>query len=231
MREQAPPSFDEWVEYCFTQGYADFRSADIEDEAYVAREERFLGLDPVLLAGYIVRLFRAPSFIADRYTDEQIGQATWFLFGVASEYFSELIAAGIPQDLQVECITSMATLYTDLFDRVCGRRGEDPDTDYCNALEVDGAVYMIWDMGSHVGAIMFPEKTEYLVQPGFDVLDAVLTRCRTSSCLISALHGLGHLKHYHPQRVEQVIDRFLATRRPPAWVREYATQARTGYIQ
>ena len=83
------PSFDEWIWYCFEQGPKDDRTSygspgyeDVE-----SRNQRFLcqdppvGITPRILAEYAIRLFRAPGFVVDRYSDEQIGAAIWFIFG------------------------------------------------------------------------------------------------------------------------------------------------------
>jgi hypothetical protein len=236
MQKVSTPSFDEWVEYCFTQGYPDFHSeyGSPGYDAVEARTERFVRLDPTVLATYMVQLFRSPGFVADRYSDDQIGDAVWFLFGCASEYFKDLYypySAAISPSLQIDAISAVATLYTDLFDHVCCKRRLDPDGYYTNDLRVDIAVWMIWDMDNIEGAVIFPEKTPHLVEPGFAVLDTVLANCRTSSCQMSALHGLGHIHAYHPQRTERMIDDFLANRPAAEWVREFALTARTGHIQ
>ncbi len=134
MCEQVIPSFEEWVEYCFTQGYSDFNSSSKAEDSVAAderfeRAERFVSLDPPLLASYVAKLFRTPSFVASRDTDDQIGDGTWFLFGVASSYFCELRSRQVPKRLQIECMSSVTTMYTDLFDRVCCKRGTDLDGD------------------------------------------------------------------------------------------------------
>jgi hypothetical protein len=70
--------------------------------------------------------------------------------------------------------------------------------------ELDDAVGMMWDMGSLEGAAMFPGE-EHLVDPIFSALGTA-RRCRSKSCQGSALHGLGHLERYHPDRVHALID-------------------------
>ncbi len=228
----SPPSFEEWVAYCFTQGWADFhaRAGSPEYEQAQLRTQRFANLEPALLARYVIRLFRDPAAVAARYADNQIGNATWFLFGVASGYFQYLPSDPVPRDLQIECIASVATLYTDLFDRFCCKRGAEPDGDFRNELTVDGAVYMIWDMDCIECAAMFPNQAPHLVDPSFAALETVLAQCRTSTCQVSALHGLGHLHMYHPQRVERIIDDFLISRSTAMWVCEYACNARKGSV-
>lgn len=234
-----PPPFEDWVEYCFTRGYDDFHGeTDDPDEVLEELEERFICMDPTALAQHMMRLFKAPSFIADRYSDDQIGSATWFIFGCASSYFGTIRSSQIEPELQINCIRSITTLYTDLFDKVCGRRGSDPDTDLREVCRVDGAVYRIWDMDQLEGAVMFPRKGPHLVEPGRRVLETVLKRCRTSACLVSALHAISSIYCIHSgfgnkamaERMRRMIDEFLNTREIPDWVREYAACAREGHV-
>lgn len=234
MQRQSAPTFDEWVEYCFTQGPRDFAAsgAGWSEEDIDPFEEgvnAFERLDPRVLAEYIIRLFRSPAFLADRYAADQIGDGVWFLFGVGSCHFHDVRSDAVPPALQVDCIASVATLYTDLFDRVCCKYGTEPDGKHED--RIDGSVYMIWDMDCIEGAAMFPDEYPRLVEPTFGVLESVLAQCRMSTCLHSALHGLGHLRAHHPERVERIIDHFVANRTMPQWIRDYARDARTGCIQ
>ncbi len=80
MENRQVPTFDEWVEYCFTRGYREFnRDPDLPESDDADTASRFLCLNPVTLGEYLIALFGAPTFIADRYTDDQIGDAVWFL--------------------------------------------------------------------------------------------------------------------------------------------------------
>lgn len=232
MEKHPAPSFDDWVEYCFTQAYVDFSfpSGGSGYEEADVRADKFCCFDPIVLADYITTLFGSPGFIAQRYSDEQIADATWYLFGVASCYFGELFSDAVPTETQVRCMDLVATFYTDLFDLVCGKRGTDPDTDYTNSLSVDVAVYMIWELGNIGGAVMIPGRYPHVAESGFGVLKTVLEKCRTSSCLMSALHGLGHIQMDNPERVEQIIDDFLSNRQIPMWLHEYAMRAREGAV-
>lgn len=233
------PSFEDWVEYCFTLGYGDFHAGPkLSDyEQVEARLRRFVELPPALLAKYVIRLFRDPAFIAERYRDDRIGDATWFLFGIPSEYFRALRTDAVSHQRQSTCISTVTALYTELYDRVCCERGADPGGDYTNDRGVDGAVYMIWDMDSIEGAILSAEETPHLVEPCFAVLETALMKCRTSSCQKSALHGLGHVRMHHQNRnsalagrAREIIERFLTTRRPVAWLRKHAEAAMVGGI-
>lgn len=233
--------FDEWVDYCFTHGRADFMGTSGDsDDVQNAREKKYLSLKPVVVTEYLIRLFESPSFVIDRYSDDQIAEATWFIFGNASEYLHDARSDEVPPDMQVRCIRSLMTLYKDLYDRVCGRRGTDYDTDLRSTDDVDGAVYMIWDMDCLEGAIMFPKRGAILVEPCLEVLETVLRKSRTSACRISALHGIGHIgSHYAStdqsswivQRLQRTVDAFLQRQDIPEWVRDYALCARNGVVQ
>ncbi len=237
------PSFESWAAYCFEHGHSDFealsKATGDEYEAIAARQERSLSVDPSVLTGHLTQLFESPAFIAERYTDDQIAAATWFIFGCGSGFLHEVRSEAVPPDLQIRCIRSIATMYTDLFDRVCGRRGAEPDSDLCSTSSVDIAVYMIWDMDCLEGAVMFPESGPHLVEPAIEVLQTVLNRCRTSTCLISALHGVGHIYDIHSnggdkaiaQRMRRMIDGFLKSRQLPEWIARYGLAAREGAIQ
>jgi hypothetical protein len=240
MTNQTPPTFDDWVTYCFTQGLGDFSGTSPDhEEAVKAREARFFSMDPSLLTTYLTQLFESPSFMAERYTDNQIAEATLFIFGCGSGYISDMRRGAVPPDLQVRCLRSITTLYTDLFDRVCGRHGTDPDSDLRDTVEVDGAVYMMWDMGHLEGTVMFPEKGPHLVEPSIEVLENVLRRCRTSACRVSALHGIGHIyciRNYQGDkaiaaRLRSIVDAFTERDDLPEWLRDYAAHAREGYVQ
>lgn len=233
------PSFDDWCDYCFTQGHDDFSGCSPDGaEAIEARTARFMGIEPQVLAEHLTRLFEAPGFIADRYTDTQIAKATWFLFGSGSGYFHTIRSERVPQDKQIRCVKSVTTAYTHLFDRVCGRRGTDPDEELIHTVDVDMAVYMIWDMDHLEGAVSFQDSNPHLVEPALEILQTVLCKCRTGACLASALHGIGHVYTALKQRdmtiacrVQSMVDEFLGRPCIPEWVHEYATLAREGAVQ
>ena len=229
------PDYHEWVAYCFEQGYSDFhedeKTADEPKEVIWEREERFCGRIPYdVLTEYGIRLFEQPAFLIEKYTDQQITEGVWFLFGSASEYFHDFRDKVVPTDNQLALMHSVATMYTDLFDRVCNRHGKDPDEDCVNELPLDVAVFMIWDMSCIEGPLCFPKDHPHLVDPSFDVLETALFKCRTSTCKLSALHGLGEVQRKHQERVHELIDRFLDQPDQPEFLREYAVSARSGDV-
>lgn len=187
----------------------------------------------------MTRLFEAPAFIAERYTDFQIADATWYILGSASESIGMMACDTVPPELQIRCVRSVTTLYTDLFDRVCGNHGTDPDSDLLDSAKVDQAVYMIWDMSGLELFAMFPHNYPHLVEPAIEILENVLRRCRTSACRISALHGIGHtlcvLDHDGDAsiaaRLRAIIDEFANRLDVPDWLLKYAMDARSGMVQ
>ena len=139
---------------------------------------------------------------------------------------------------QVRCVRGVATCYTDLFERVCCNRGVDPDLELFEQSEIDGAVYMMWDMDCFEGTLAHPQDNPHLIEPGLFVLESALMRCRTSTCRVSALHGIGHLysrfedeKDPLADRLRELVDRFVASTTMPDWLAEYAACARDGYVQ
>ncbi|NUQ52027.1 MAG: hypothetical protein HUU19_04940 [Phycisphaerales bacterium] len=237
MSESSPPSFEEWVEYCFTKAYDDCE--DYMNEEASDRVARFVSLESPMLVSYLTTLFESPVFLADRYAPDSIAKALWFIFGTKSEYFAQVRLDPIEPGDQVRCIRSVATLYTDLLDRVCGDRGRDPDTDLRECSEIDGAVYMLWDMDYLEGTVMFPEKHPHLLEPGLFVLETVLRKCRTSACLVSALHGIGHCvgsahsSGYRElmRRLQSLVDGLVYSRQLPPWLIGYARAAYRGLVQ
>lgn len=230
MDLQPTPSFDEWVEYCFTKGDADFKfPCDSRDYKEVEnRIQKYCSFDPIVLTTYLTKLFKSPGFIIKRFTADQIARATWFIFGLGSEYFHDVCSDAVPIKLQVDCIRSVTTMYTDLYDKLCCQFGTDPDSDRSDAIDV--AVVMIWDMDSFDGPVMYSSEKLHLRDNGFKVLKTVLEKCYTSTCLESALHGLGHVQHKNPELVVQIIDGFLSSRKIPKWLLEYAMHAKTGSV-
>lgn len=241
MSAISPPTFDEWVEYSFTQGHADFEacSAAGEPDAAMERAARFVDdLPAELLARYVLRLFEDPVWVGQRYNERQIAEWIWYFFGIATQTLRTLYEAPLEQDLQIRCVHSVATVYTDLFDSLCCDRGRRPDECFIQHRDLDIAVGMIWDMDGGLEYPLFqPQDRPQLFEPTFGVLAHILDRCRTSTCRYSALHGLGHLVCFHRHKDEQIalrcvglIDCFLAREGIPDWLADYARVARRGDV-
>ncbi|MFN0135369.1 MAG: hypothetical protein ACKVS9_04540 [Phycisphaerae bacterium] len=220
--------FSRWVNYCFTAGYKEFHG-EFSDDRYEVQVE-YLNIDPAELAALISHLFESPALIQERFSRDQIADGIWFLFGVASEYFYKVREKSVPAAQQVCCYRALKILYRELFDKIC-RDANEPGLSMqaINADKLESAIYMIWDMNYVEGAAM-SDGWPHLVEPCFEVLQAALD-CRSAACKISALHGLGHLARYHPDRVRKMAGKAASNSNLPKWIREYAAAAREGCVQ
>lgn len=227
--------FEAWVEYCFTSGYADFmRSSSPNDsffEAKEARHEAFTQMSAARVVAHMIRLFEDPGVIVDKYDEQQIGDATWFIFGIGGQCFVRAMSEEVEASEQVRLIRAIETMYVECFDRVCCMRGTMNDEPCYDFFHVDGAVYMIGDMGGFPNWMRGRGSLPHFVDPILEVLTNILKRCRTSTCHISALHGLGHNVRGHPERIGAIIDRYLTRSDLLDWVRSYAMDARRGAVQ
>lgn len=208
-------SFEEWFKILST-----FKS---EDELWDC-DIRMNTLSAGVIATYLERLLRqSPTLCADK-DPEQIGLMIWFFQGRASEYWSKVRGKGVSDEQQISTVTALKVFYTEFLDPYF------VNSKHSDIGEAGDAVYMMWDMGCLEGAAMFP-GSENLVQPILDVLNAALW-CKSYECQRSALHGLGHLHSYHPDRVVREID--LALKRTghiKLSLVEYAKEARRGMVQ
>lgn len=225
----APPSFDEWVAYCFEQAAIDFKS--YSDESSERRERFTWDLRPPFVVDSLTRLLESPRFVAERYSDDQIARGIEFIFGSRSEYLASMRTDEVPADAAVRCMRSIATCYIDLFDRVCNARGAKPQEDMRDASALDETVWRIWDMDCLEGAIMFPAEYPHLEAPGMWVLETILERCKTSTCLASALSGLGSIMQVRYEddafgdRAEEIFKRFRKRKDIPRWLKKYSEWA------
>lgn len=232
MADANPPSFEEWLHYCLTRGSLN------PDESEERRILRFELMEPSALAALMHRLFASPGFLADRCTPDQIGDLVDFLFSIDSGYMTRVfLARDVPASIQAALLAELSTFYIELLDRVCGRRGADPDSDLRFTDRLDCKVYMMWDMNG-LECVGVRSEHPHLIEPGLRVLEAALFRCRTSACRISALHGIGHLYSMNSEsqpsiarQLQSLVDRFLGSASVPDWLAEYAACARDGYVE
>ncbi|TVS07725.1 MAG: hypothetical protein EA423_03420 [Phycisphaerales bacterium] len=177
------PTFEAWLEYCFTRGLADFhgQSPDAADE----RITRFEGYSPAI-GGHILRLFESPAVLADRFTDAQLADGVRYIFGTPSQYFIGMKTEA-PPGLIDRCVRASLAVFTDLFDPVCLRR-EAEGVSERTPDSFEQAVIDIWDSG--YDAIAMPQDaTDAEFEAGLFVIGGVLERCRSGACLLSGIEG------------------------------------------
>jgi hypothetical protein len=208
-------SFEEW----FTT-LSNFKSRDELWDCDI----RMNTLPPGVIATYLERLLiHSPTLCAEMDPD-QLGFMIWFFQGRASEYWCDVRGKGVTEEQQIATVTALEIFYTEFLDPYF------VNSRLQNIGEAGDAVYMMWDMGCLEGAAMFP-GSEHLVEPILNVLSAAL-QCKSYECQRSALHGLGHLQGYHPDRVEREIDQALKrSGHTKPILLEYAKEARRGMVQ
>jgi hypothetical protein len=243
-----PPTFEEWVEHCFHPGHFDpCREAEeavrelstlsmgAVDEEYGNEVSRMGTIPPIEQAAFMTRLFESPQLHMGTRSDHDLTRAIWFLFSMTeSDHLHRAFAKDVPEAQRIRLIRSIGTLYTELFERVCNRHGECPEKELYDTLRLDGAVYMMWDLGFEGLVLQDP-----LIDHSIEVLRTALMSCASSSCHMSALHGLGHaIWHFEnytreqatADRLRPLIHDYLNARKRPEWLVEYAHQALTGVV-
>ena len=219
----AQPGYDDWLRFCFDHEVSDPQWY-WECDDYDWREP-----EPDTLAEYLTRLFSNSRDLLDEYSPEQVEQGLRFICGIGSEYFHRLRGSNLAHETQAACVRSIGKLYTDLFARECshfyGHLDDGPETPH----PLNGLCYMFWDMDCLEGAARRPGE-EPLVEPIFEVLECAIGQ-PSPACVESALHGLGHLCQYHPERVQRIIEDYLQSQTDAgSELKTYAQRALTGCV-
>lgn len=184
---------------------------------------------PGTTAEYLIKLFReAPILLAD-VEPIKVANLIAFFQGSYSSLWWEVRKPEVPGEMQSKAVLALADFYTDFLDTVCDGKGRAPATSTHDLDDLDGIVYMMWDMDCIEGAAMFPGE-EHLVDPIFQVLETCLG-CKSVACQLSGLHGLNHLEHYHPDRVHTLIKHYLREEMAAKpWLNSYARDAMLGRL-
>ncbi|WP_372369215.1 hypothetical protein [Candidatus Uabimicrobium sp. HlEnr_7] len=197
-------TFDKWRDYCFDrpitkpEWYWDEDLDDYEPES-------------IELAKYLQQLFSQSNKLISLYSDEQINQGLIFICSIGSNYFHSARESQVPKNLQLKWVTSIKSLYSEVFQVKCSNHYGHLSNNLKDSNPINNVCYMFWDIDGLESAAMFPEH-EYLVDPIFETLTFAIS-LPNIACIESALHGLGHLKPYHPKRVESIINNYLESPR------------------
>ena len=156
----------------------------VGEKPWYYTEEMAFVCDPKVVITYYGRLFRDPRASLSAYDDARLEQGLWFVAG--SQLAQWLWDADIPLDLRLDCIAAMPTMFREFL-------ADHPLDTACN---------MWWDMLRSFESDPAPRIVDAMVAALTEVLEL-----RTRHCQMSALHGLGHLKH--PAK-ESIIRAFLS---------------------
>ena len=161
------------------------------------------------------------------FTDTQVDQGLWYLASFsASNYFGELQDGATPLRRRILAIKSILSLYQDCFRPRCTETLGHLDEP--GASELNSICYMFWDVGPLTCLADAPDRIK-LEDAVFETLEAVLA-IPHRACRESAFHGLGEMSHASPDRVREVVGRFLACANIDEPLRAYASNAREGNI-
>lgn len=191
MDETRVLTFEEW--------FARVSSFESNDHAWSVSDE-LDGIPVETVASYMRNLFTNADTLCADVPPQRLCHMIWFVFGLASGYWGHIFCLEDSEQLQIDTLNSVCVFYSDFLDPFFLLHPTDKS-------DFGTAVYMIWDMDNIEGSLF--RKLPHLVEPAFSVLSTALD-CRSYSCQISALHGLGHVQHLHPERTEALIDAALA---------------------
>jgi hypothetical protein len=248
-------TFEQWLEFVFNNPVR--KREWYWDEDFDSRWAA-LELTDTLIVEYMTHLFLDPEVLKP-YSLGQVEQGLWFLIGESSSGHSSeaLLRHGVALPDRVACIHAMSNFFRNF---VVAVTPGDYDAEKTSAVsDVQCASYMWWDifpmrfyirrcvrgevtllarleklndgnLKTTTGAPKIeiePEIHEATLKVMTEVLDLP-----SELCQMSALHGLGHWHDYHPERVEQIVDAFVARHNDlrPHLI-EYASRARLGHVE
>jgi hypothetical protein len=177
----------------------------VSEHPWYYTEEMYFVCNPQSVITYYTRLFRNPRPPLSQYDDARIEQGLWFVVG--SQLSEWLWQNEVTLQLRLDCVDAMPAMFREfLLDH-----------------PLDTACFMWWDMLRYFGDS--PDAS--IVAGMLRALDQVL-QLPARHCQMSALHGLGHLKH---ESKETIIRSFLSANRDvDDEVRQYAENAIAGRL-
>jgi hypothetical protein len=184
-------SFDEWVKFVFDHPVSDDSlSAWYWDEQLNEFWEKWTfseGRITERQLEFATTLFQDAAFLLARYSPEQINQGFWFLLsGHSSFALADFIwNTELAWNLREQCIKSMVKPFQVIFIQI-------PEQDSCN---------MWWDLLRNFGDNVDLNVIEAMFQTMIEILQVP-----SLACQVSALHGLGHIKHNGKR---QVVEDYL----------------------
>lgn len=199
MSNQSPSeSFERWVDFVFNPPASTSSQTS---------EEWAVRIDPKTLILYSTQLFDNPSFLMSRYTADQLEEGFWFLLGPENRLADLLWDQSIDLLAREQCVLAMPIVFERLF-------AKDP---------LDQACYMWWDLLRNFEA----DHDERIQEAMLEALRRIL-KIDSGACQMSALHGLGHLRH--PDKLGVISDFLHSNPGIDEKLRSYALSALKGEV-
>ncbi len=183
---------------------------------------------PEVLASHFIKFNREISTIKTDWTEEELAQAIWNLYGGGLCYFSDLSRLP-PSQLVSDLFDSVEILYQELFEPHCSHFYSHLDCGPESAKPLNGPCYMLWDMNCGIDAFTFSELSDHVSQI-FRLLSN-LAESQHPATLESVIHGLGHLTIDHYNLSQPILDRIIHRKGLPNELKIYATDALQSLIQ
>lgn len=183
-------------------------------------------LAPSVVSEYVASLFQNPKHHLDKFSDDQLAQAIWFLVSSsASNQLQAWFDESVSWESRRTGILATETLFREVFAVRCANYY----TPESNGPDLDTAVYMWWDIITCSSSR--PNTDSSRVHSAYiDAMSRIL-KIESMTCQYSALHGLGHWLTYDEKRATLAIDAFLSNaKRCDPRLLQYAKDARTGNI-
>jgi len=180
-----------------------------------------------LTAEYVSRIFEEPWPALEGYSDAELNMGLNYLISPGlGEHMRCLDDPSVPLAARLRCVQAcecFANYSCRAVLPIC-RTVTSPGRSPLNAV-----CYMWWDIMPVYGDPRLEDR-HALHRASLDAMATVLD-FESLACAESALHGLGHWHRAYPERVESLIDGFLATHsdaRPELLT--YARSARYGCV-
>ncbi len=183
---------------------------------------------PEVLASHFIRFNREISSIKSDWTEEELAQAIWNLYGAGHCYFSDLSRLP-PSQLVCDLFDSVEILYRDLFEPHCSHFYSHLDCGLESAKPLNSPCYMLWDMTCGIDAFTFSNLSDHVSQT-FQLLSN-LAESQHPAILESVIHGLGHLTDDYYSLSRPILDRIIHRKGLPNELKTYATNALQSLIQ
>ena len=190
-------TFEQFVEFFFARvpvpddRQYDYFMQDLSGQKFDEAEPSA----PSVIVDHMTRLFTEFGRIAPRYSLAQLDQGVWGILGANLRLHELLWDCSIPQELRIQCIRSMYSVFAD----------------FVAASEVgekENGFYMWWDLILHTFWVdqtyerkLPSDNYELLAEDARNLLDAMfetlvkVLKVDDERAKSSALHGLGHLQH------------------------------------
>jgi len=216
-------SYDDWIEHVFGHEVRSQRNP-----WYFDPDHEWWSPTPVEFVGHLTRLFEDPDPLVGMFADSQIAQGLTYLVDTsASGDDGHLANTAVPIADRLRLVRSIEILFERLFASRCTPHLSHLDEPGVGIL--NGRCYMWWDSFPSL-ALPGDAHLPTLQEAALATVKRILM-LDSVACQESALHGLGHWHSLQPDRVESIIDDFLAAH-PTARVEllAYARSARCGCV-